>query len=252
MATEVPAPSFSKPLKSAAKKVGDLPSSIADMLGSVSPPNLNQGADVIGGLGNLLGNISPSWDPFGQDSSGGNKAWYTGAAQAAPGQRSGADVLGELLNSAKGIVGQVKGQADQSTKAQSSGGDSLDPLALHLYFASTIAPLLTQIQNQQNQQLGTYQSAMGNLLNNVQMPANMKGIMQANMATQIADTQKVNNTNAAAAATAPFYDQLMGQVNAARQSQLQAYMIQKAMEAQQAAGLTGAAPASGAATTSGF
>lgn len=128
------------------------------------------------------------------------------------------------------------------------GGGGQNPLALQLYFQQTIAPLLSQIQGRQDTQTKQYTDAMGALMNHVALPENMRGILQANMQTQVADMQNVNNATASAALTAPFYDQLMNQVNNAYQEQVKTYMLQKAMEAAAAAGTAGVG-ATGTTTT---
>lgn len=146
-----------------------------------------------------------------------------------PMQAGGQTALAQLLQQAQGSVAGNLQSANQSAKTaagQATGQASNDPMALQLYFAQTIAPLLQQIQGQQSNQINNYQAATQALMNHVQLPPGMKDIMQANMQQGVADLQGMNSANAAASLQAPFYDQLMNQVSQARDTQMKAYIKQ--------------------------
>lgn len=120
----------------------------------------------------------------------------------------------------KAIASEPKPQSDQQSAATPAAGSTstpaaqpgqstqfVNPLAMQMFFASTIAPMLQQIQGSQQQAIDQFkQGARGQV-----------------DPRQLASMQNVLNANAAATVAAPAVDQLMSQVNNVLNAQNKAY-----------------------------
>lgn len=125
-------------------------------------------------------------------------------------------------------------QPSAMPNAQGGTGPT-NPLAANAYFQS-IAPMLSQIQQREDSRNQSFFGAMNNFLGQVQLPPGIRELLQSGFANSERDIQNVNDTNAAAAISAPGLDALMKQVQAAQTAAKQAYYEELAAKSAGTAG----------------